>query len=360
MQDVRLVNAYDIPTSAGYKSIELYQADICNFPKPLDCLVFSAFEDSYIPMPGTVIKSIEDNYGLNVQFLSENPSIDLRREFNVWLSKKINDRVKRLACVEMNMFQAHERPVSLVIKNLFALFAVMDQLERPIQSVALPVMGTGRQGIAVEQIIPSMIEESIKGLEKIKQLRTIYIVGLSKEKMSIYDSAMNSYLNRDRSDINDVYANKYYKAIIKELESNLQTIVELQPTEPIVELNRKLVSKNLRTFELGILSRRICEEIVLSILDDKKALLERGLAESITALHRKGIANWMISYFHTIRIFGNYYAHSILKDTVFPSRQHEQDVLVLISSLNRVLIFYLEWNRHLGLSHQIVKTKIKD
>ena len=157
---------------------------------------------------------------------------------------------------------------------------------------------------------------------------------------------MNGYLKRDEDDVNDVYANKYYQAILKELQENVRLILEVKSSDQMGELNRKIMEGSLRTFELGILSRRICEEVVIDLLDDQEKLQKKRLAARIVLLQRKGIASWIISYFHIIRVFGNHYAHNFSGYPVFPSKHYEQDILVLRSALNRVIMFHLEMVRN--------------
>ena len=335
-----LINVYEIPTNWGYKSIELHHADLCDFPKQLDCLVFSAFEKSYTPVPNTLIAALQNTLGVDCRSLSTEPAIDLSSEFDVWLSKPLELNFNRLACVELKKRSKEIMDFSQIVKNLFALFMIMDQLEIQLKNVAFPVIGTGNQGIDPNLIIPAMIEGSIKGLEKIEQLKTVYIVEVSKEKIQYFDKLMNQYLKRSQEDINDIYGTKYYRAILEELEENINILLNLKKTDSAEELILKLKAKNLRTFELGILSRRICEEILDDLHDFSELSKHKNLSEKINALYDKGIASWIISYFHTIRIFGNFYAHNKAIASVYPSKHFEQDILVLISSLNRIVIFY--------------------
>jgi hypothetical protein len=335
-----LINVYEIPTNSGYKSIELHHADLCDFPKQLDCLVFSAFEGSYAPVPKTLIAALQNTLGVNCSSLSTKPAIDLSSEFDVWLSEPLGLNFNRLACVELRKRSKDLIDFSHIVNNLFTLFLIMDQLEIQLKNVALPVIGTGSQAIDSDLIIPAMIQGSINGLEKIEQLKTVYIVEVSKEKIQYFDKLMNDHLKRSQEDINDIYGTKYYRAILEELEDNINTLLNLKKTDSIEELVRKLRAKNLRTFELGILSRRICEEILDDLHKFSKADGRINLSEKITSLYEMGIASWIISYFHTIRIFGNFYAHNKAITSVYPSKHFEQDILVLISSLNRIVIFY--------------------
>ena len=340
MNTPSLINIYEIPTSSGYKSIELYHADLCNFPKQLDCLVFSAFEGSYEPVSRTLIAALQNTLGVNCSSLSKKPAIDLSSEFDVWLSEPLGLNFDRLACVELIKRSKDLIDFSQIVKNLFALFLIMDQLEIPLKNVALPVIGTGSQDINQDLIIPSMIKGAINGLEKIEQLKTVYIVEISKEKIQHFDKLMNHHLKRSQADINDIYGTTYYRAILEELEENINSLLDFKKTDSIEELILKLRTKNLRTFELGVLSRRICEEILDDLHQFSNTNGRKNLSEKITGLYGMGIASWIISYFHTIRVFGNFYAHNKAITSVYPSKHFEQDILVLISSLNRIVIFY--------------------
>jgi hypothetical protein len=335
-----IVNAYEIHTNWGYKSIELYNADICDFPKDLDCLVFSAFQSSYLPIPNTLIEAIENTFNIICSDLAKKPAIDLRREFDVWVSSDISSKVKRLACVELNRLNDVIPDYPVIINNLFTLFTVMDQLGMKVESIALPVIGTGNQKIKPELIIPSVIEGSIRGLEKIEQLKKVYIVELSTEKIIYFDKVMNDYLKRSEEDIHDIFGTEYYHAILSELKENVKGLCIIKQTDSLMEFVKKLQTGNIRTFELGILSRRICEEMVDDLGNYQQKAKNYSLSEKISNLYRKNVASWIISYFHTIRIFGNYYAHNNLSVSVYPDKHSQQDILLLISSLNRIILFY--------------------
>ena len=345
MNNASLINAYDIATPSGFKSVELHHANLVSFPKPLDCLAFSAYKDQYVPIPNTLIGALNDTYQINCANLSQIPSIDLKSEFNVWLSKPVNEQIKRLACVELSQLFENQIDYGSSVNNLFTLFRVMDQLELPLKNIAMPVIGTGLQNFDPESIIPFIIEGAIKGLGKIEQLKKVYLVELSLNKIMLLDQAMNTYLKRSDQDINDIFATAYYGAVLEELEESIEGMLVVFQSDSLKELSLKLLSRNLRTFELGILSRRICEEIVDEIIGIDQIEKHNSLAQKISSLKDKGIASWIISYFHTIRVFGNFYAHRRTINNVFPTEHVEQDVIVLITSLNRIVGFYQNLNQ---------------
>lgn len=64
------------------------------------------------------------------------------------------------------------------------------------------------------------------------------------------------------------------------------------------------------------------------------------LVKKINTLKNSQAPPWMISYFHMLRIFGNTYAHEQHTDN--HSQMNEQDIVITLFSVERVIEFYLE------------------
>ena len=99
--------------------------------------------------------------------------------------------------------------------------------------------------------------------------------------------------------------------------------------------------KNLRFFELGILCRKL-EELLLADISDLKSDKYISLYEYINDLKSKNVADWMITYLHTLRVFGNFMAHEG-ESSEFPSHMEKTDVIVFTHALNRLLDFYISF-----------------
>lgn len=60
-----------------------------------------------------------------------------------------------------------------------------------------------------------------------------------------------------------------------------------------------------------------------------------------TTLAEQNIAWWVINYFHTIRNIGNDASHSnATKTNQYPARINENDIQILIVTLNSIVQFY--------------------
>jgi hypothetical protein len=72
------------------------------------------------------------------------------------------------------------------------------------------------------------------------------------------------------------------------------------------DLRRIIASEMCQGFELEIGARRLVEFLVNDLMADRK---RSELYKRIDALGQLGIADWICSYRHVLRIFGNESAH---------------------------------------------------
>jgi len=78
----------------------------------------------------------------------------------------------------------------------------------------------------------------------------------------------------------------------------------------------------------------------------------RKIPPVITAIKSQNIADWMITYFHTLRVFGNFVAHEDESKEI-PEHMEIDDMIVFSHALNRFLDFYISFK-------QVKICKIKD
>lgn len=356
-----MVNLVEIDTIYGFKAVELHNADLTEMDLNVDLLIVSAFKGSYIPTRGSLIGSLLENRGISVLDLSFNPSIDLRQSMSVWMSKTLeNQPYQRLACVEMLDFLDTSYSVEASIKNLFSLINIGEMQDFHIHSVAMPLIGTGQQGIFTEDILKTLMPYCLKALNTIPRLQKIVFVERSKEKVRVLDRAMNDYLARKESDTQYLPDNHLSNAVREDLLSSLKKLksslmVDTSEVHTVNELLSKLNDFSLRFFELGILSRRLCELLVKDILEREN--LKSPLYNSIDALRDKKISVWIISYLHTLRIFGNEAAHEKDNEGYFPAAVHQQDLITILFCLNRVIDFWIKYR--FNRSHNISESNRK-
>ena len=98
---------------------------------------------------------------------------------------------------------------------------------------------------------------------------------------------------------------------------------------------------DLRSFEAGVLARRLIEFVVDDLIRSSGGTPGIDLFKKIETLHNRNIAQWISSYMHVLRIFGNESAHERNTHRM-PSELTENDFIISLFCLNRVLQFWLD------------------
>lgn len=338
-------NIYDFETPFGYKTVELFNEDITESDLVFDCLIISAFMNDYIPTKTSLIGAIKRNLNLDISQLAKNPLIDLRNKYNIWLSKDLQGyNFKYICCVEILGYDASLNYIKQSMHNLFSLLSFAFMQEINIKSIAMPILGSGNQGISSENILNNLLKLSKQFLFENSHLKKIFFIERSKEKFILLDTFMNKILDRKELDLKSTALLTNIEQITCEILQNLKTILEKniniknRPNNCLHELIYKLEKNDLRVFEVCILSRRMIE---LMIIDIKQNELKKDLMNEIESLRNLKISPWIISYFHTLRIFGNEYAHEKNNDDLIPSVIIEKDLINVLHCLNRLLEFWI-------------------
>ncbi len=175
-----------VSTDHGEKSIELYCCDILDFDEKIDILTTSAFAGSYEPVPGTMFEALY-GAGVSVRNLLNNPVFDLRKSCHIWLSEKISVSsvcFSRLGCVEMRGF-GYDSPEQVIINAIKAYFAMLNLASFcgvKMDTVALPLLGTGSQRIRSDLILVPLINECISFLKTNESVKRICFIERSQIK----------------------------------------------------------------------------------------------------------------------------------------------------------------------------------
>jgi hypothetical protein len=343
-----LINVISVPTSNGIKTIEIHNDDITRLSWNFDIMVISAFHEKYKPRPNTVIKSLEDNYGIIIQECSNNPLIDLRSSLHCWISVvQENKNFKHVLCVEGIKTAIEEKGSSeSALSNLFGTISLLQYKSINASSIAMPLLGAGFQGNSIEAVLPVLIDKAISALLNNPSLNTIYFVEIDETKAKLIDETINSTLKRGGEKLELVFDDPL---VISLLEQVLIKLIQIQKANKKYENNKtfknlieKISSKKLRFFELGILCRKLMELLVpeISKLKSDKYIT---LFEHLKELKSKNIADWMITYLHTLRVFGNFVAHEDESHEI-PDHMEKTDMIVFSHALNRFLDFYLTYD----------------
>jgi len=113
--------------------------------------------------------------------------------------------------------------------------------------------------------------------------------------------------------------------------------------ETLLTLKRFVLNEKSKSFELGIAARRFTELMVDDLLQELKYdLFGASLYRKIGYLKDLGIAEWIMSYMHVLRIFGNESAHHQDQASRRPAVISESDLGLCLFCLERLLDFWID------------------
>ena len=330
------INLIDIETPWGYRSFELHQGDITQLDFPVDVLAISAFRNDYEPVPGTVIAALLSNCGIDLKALSSRREFDLVDSFGCWIAQVTpNSIFKRIICIEMvgGNFELGD-----VIENLFAVLTMLEMKGVKPKTLALPVLGAGQQRQDPTIVIKELLACSLRYMHHSASIKRIIFVARREERARQLDTGMNDVLGRVKVVMprGDLYE-RARKRIIESIDS-AREIVAPDGAAVLIDARRIFSSDQIRSFEMGIASRRILEFIVRDISQKK---VGTDLCGKIEELGTRDIAEWIRSYMHVLRVFGNESAHEKHKVSRKPPIVTESDMGLCLLCLHRVLDFWL-------------------
>lgn len=343
-----LINIISVPTSTGIKTIEIHHNDITKLDWSVDILVVSAFHQSYFPADGTVIKSLEDNNGVVFSEIAKNCEIDLRVPLGCWLSQGIQKMGNtRILCVEGIKSSIRKSGVGEeALSNLFGTIALISHKNIKCSKIAMPLLGTGVQGNEIEKVLPFLVEKALHTLMNDNSINTIYFVEINEDRVKKIDDTINQHLQREYDKLESVFDDDslvlLFEGVISKLLLIKSTSAQFSKSNTLNNLISKILRKELRFYELGILSRKTVELLVkdISSLPDTKSFT---LIDHINDLRSKNVADWMINYMHTLRVFGNSVAHEGVGST-FPNHMEKADMLVFAHAFSRFLDFFIQYS----------------
>lgn len=189
------------PIGNESKTISVYCGDILNFGEKIDILTTSAFRRSYFPTPGTLFGALK-KAGISVAALAIRPQIDMRSSCNIWLSremKKHSDRFGRIGCIEfLSPRLRGNAEKSDVLSSLRSYFFMLDIAAAngiPMETVALPLLGSGSQQLEARLMAMPIINECIAALKRNPSIKRICFAEKSQEKAEMLIKALKSSYN---------------------------------------------------------------------------------------------------------------------------------------------------------------------
>jgi O-acetyl-ADP-ribose deacetylase (regulator of RNase III) len=336
---MKQLNLLEIETRWGYKTFELYQGDITALEFPVDVLAVSSFYGNYAPVAKTVIGALHDNCGVEVGELARRPEFNLKDVFNCWVARLPGDgKFRRVLCVE---FADGDEPRE-VIENLFVTLSVLEVKGIKVGTLALPILGTGNQVLSPEKIIKALLDSAQKYMNRSQTLKRIVFVEINKERARQLDKAMNDALGRVKVVMPKGALSEQLRKEIGEKVEAAAALAGPKGHEVFSDLRRLIGSGQSRSFEIGIVSRRLVEFVADDLLRKSKKGFD--LYRKIDSLSERGVADWVRSYMHVLRILGNESAHEKDRGDRVPANIEEDDLTLCFFCLQRVLDFWVTLN----------------
>jgi hypothetical protein len=335
-----LRNVLLLETRWGVREFELWQGDITELPGPIGLVAVSTFPGCY-PKATNVIGALWHAHGIDVEALAQEPELDLRGALHGWVSQPLDSGpFRRMVCVEFGAAS----PLRANYENLFAIIAAFETKggkKIQLDSLALPMLGAGDQGFSPDEVMNTLLEVVTENLETLRTVRRVAFVGHRAEHAHALSEAMDRLLGRIRLVLPHGNVADTVRAQLRELVDRLAS------HEGYAMLARDLgafFDDDVRSYQLGVLGRRVVEAMVGHFLnaDAPRPVKGTDLAGNIEALRKIGTAEWIVSYMHLMRVFGNESAHEKGKDTHRrdPPTLEADDLEVLLVCLRRLLEYW--------------------
>ena len=143
----------------------------------VDILIVSAFPNDYNALPGSLFYYF-DQKGFSVAKLAENKLHDFRSSLSCWISQTLSKddqakfNFKQLLCLEPLTTSANAVEIVGNIFRCLNNFAFDDEHN----SIAMPIVASGKQQVPVDKILPALMEAAIFWLKQGLPLEHIRIV----------------------------------------------------------------------------------------------------------------------------------------------------------------------------------------
>jgi hypothetical protein len=334
-------NIVGIDTQFGYRTLELYEGNLCTLGSPVDVVVVSAFAGNYDPVPGTLVGAMWEALRLDVSSCRKDAEFDLTSALGVWISRSLHGySFSRLLCAE---FFGTALAIPDVIENVFVGLSILETKGGTVAKVALPVIGAGSLRLDPKQVIRPLLRAAEAFFHRSIGSRSILLVDSNPNRVAELDQALDDVLSRA----------KIFLPLSELLESLRQDVRNklLQADDLFGPAHsdlrddwlRLLSTDRIRSFELGVLSRRLLELLVAEM----GASAKDPLSKQIDALHTAHVAPWIRGYMHVLRHVGNECAHEGGQETRLPPSVEPVDLGLCLACVNRLVEFWIDHRRSL-------------
>lgn len=330
---------FGVDTPRGFRTAELLNADVTALDFRADILVLSAFAggSGYHPAPGSMMGALKSVLNISVAAFEERPALDLREALGVWVSEPMEvDRFGRMLCVEM---VGGALPLKEAIENVFAALMLLAAKRIATDTVVLPMLGAGYQGLNPARIAPILVSSAKRYLYDAPATKRLAFVELDGEKAERLGDAIENELGRAKVTLPQ---EQVVTALRQDVMQRMLTAESLFAPDCLSirdQWMHILGMPDARSAEFGIASRKLVE-----LLLSRMGTPAQVLAKRIRDLEQRGdVAPWICGYMNVLRHLGNDSAHQSLDSTKrHPPVIAPSDLTAGLFCIRRLLEFWID------------------
>ena len=360
-----LINAFDLETSSGNRSIELRVGEFKDLGIDVDLLgVETQANPRGVPVAGSQLDHVQQSYGLHLDQI--NRAIDLNGSLvNSWVSTDLSatpeiqnqltrtSHFKRLAVIGGSEIESKDGLTPWTPFNrLFSLLAILPIQGIHVNVVAIPLLG--RDSEEIEKMIhyPDLLKCCKDAFRHLPDLHRLIIFDQSDDYLRQLGHTIDEAIHRrdPHSMVVDLPSDLHGLDELRQLLRGMQadsTFSKYRIDSDLSELIKILDADEISPISLGMLSRRLLERLVLASVQEAsggQALSDGAIEDTmnlntgIAAIRQTGADMWLVGNMHMVRIFGNWQCHPRNSGRVCTVEQ--QDIALALGALRRTLAEY--------------------
>ncbi|SRR5258706_6290861 len=136
-------------------------------------------------MSGTVVGALLRQLGISVEQLSKDPELEIFLPLGrLWVSKVVTPNlIGRIMCVEIPLGGSG---ADQIVQQAFRSLPMLEARGLPLNSICLPVLGTGLARLNVEDLLRPILDGAQWALRILKSLDRVKLVRMRDQQMAKY------------------------------------------------------------------------------------------------------------------------------------------------------------------------------
>jgi hypothetical protein len=353
--DSRLINSVSVETPYGFRTFNLHHGDICSYRD--DLLVVSGHADPGSYPAGAVIDALSNRFGIDFSDLS--PLLLLEEAAGAW--RVHTGRLPhpgQLLLVRIpgpsSVLRGGGNPIEVYSRLLWTVFGSLAAMELDEQSnhpqtMAMSVLG-GARGYPIGKLMEELLRQSLNWLKISRHMHTVnfYVYDVyDDDHAAEWGEAMNALLGRSMV---SVAGETVTQGLREELLSRIEACKAVgspELREVLVHIQDELKTPgSIYPQRVAVEGRRMVEYVVHTLAANLGAPWKGSMLEDIEALRKTDlVAPWIISYLHSLRVFGNEGVHFKGDVPYTPRKLQPGDLTAILCSISRVLNYWQELPR---------------